>query len=107
MKRRMLVGTLAATLLVLATAGPAAAAVEGGRRHYDFPKHNCAGAVPTHVDLYLRASGGLLDGRIRYFSGTCSAAANSIHIYTIILWQYRGSGNWRNVALVGAPMTWT
>jgi hypothetical protein len=99
-KRRFLIGSLSAILLVLASAGPAAASNDGGLRHYNFPKHDCAGAVPTHVDLYTHWGGGWLDGRIRYFSGTCIKAASRIHIYTIILWGH--TDTWHNLAWSGS-----
>src|SRR5436190_1259795 len=77
-KKAMLVAALSAVLAVVAAAGPAAAD-DGGLRHYDFPKHDCAGAVPTHIDLYVhdwfRFMSGRMDGRLRYFSGQCVKAA--------------------------------
>ena len=43
MKRRVVVGALIASLFVVTTAGPAAA-TDGGLKHINFPKHDCAGA---------------------------------------------------------------
>ena len=105
MKRRVVVGALIASLFVVTTAG-SAAATDGGLKHINFPKHDCAGAVPTHVDLYVHvwfhflAQSGRMDGRIRYFSGQCVKSAERIHIYRITLWQY-ANGSWQNVASSG------
>jgi hypothetical protein len=107
-------------LLVVASAGPASADSDGGRRAYNFPKHDCAGAVPTHVDLYmhtwyrLSTNDHRLDGRITYYSGQCVKSAEYLHIYTIKLWQYYND-KWNPVASSGDKLinvtsgleTWT
>jgi hypothetical protein len=99
MTKRLLMGVLVAVLFVAATAGPAAAA-DGGIKHINFPKHDCSGAVPTHVDLYVTGDAFQERGRISYYSGTCAKAARLVHIYTIILWEYYG-GTWHNVSWSG------
>jgi hypothetical protein len=92
-KKSWILGTLGAALLVVTLATPASAytVADGGLRHYNFPKHDCAGAVPTHVDLYVHSWVGILgprmDGRIQYYSGTCAKAASYLHVYSITLWQ--------------------
>src|SRR5438045_3867419 len=103
--RRVWVAPLAAILLLMmASPSWAIDGYEGGRRGYNFPKHDCVNAVPTHVDLYMHTWTGIfgprLDGRIRYYSGTCSKAAAYMHIYSITLWQYIGS-SWRSMASSG------
>ena len=104
MKRTWLVATLAA-LFLLAGTSPAYAD-DGGLRHIDWPAHNCSGAVPTHVDLYMHdwyflpAQSTRMDGRIRIWGGTCAKAAGLVHIYKITLWQY--TDTWHSVASSGA-----
>jgi hypothetical protein len=98
--KRLIVGLLSIALVVLVGAGPALADDTGGLRHYNFPKHDCVGAVPTHVDLYAHTGGGWMDGRIRYFSGTCAKTASSLHIYTIILWEH--TDTYHNIAWSGS-----
>jgi hypothetical protein len=105
MRGKVLVGLMAA-LFVVTTAGPAFAG-DGGLKHINFPRHDCSGAVPTHVDLYMHTwfyplgQSGRMDGRIRYFSGQCVKSAETIHIFQIILWQKIGS-RWYNVASSGS-----
>jgi hypothetical protein len=102
-RRRLLTLAVGGMLLVLMTAPPALAD-DGGLRGYNFPKHDCAGAVPTHVDLYMHTwnniLGHRLDGRIHYYSGTCAKAAQGIQIFEITLWQLY-SGRQNNVASSG------
>jgi len=118
MKRRAMIGILMAFLFVGVMAGPALAD-DGGLRHYNWPAHDCSGATPTHIDLYMHSwiwwkTEAKMDGRLRFFSGTCANAARSIHIYRMTLWQYN-NGHWVNVEgsgahdldVTGGDATWT